>query len=202
MRRIILFVIGMLRWPKRRYKTNQFRKYATFSSGMETVTFGETAFCQNKTGETKNIVIGHHCDIHSRIIAAGKGRISIGNYTTLRGGVVGAVESVSIGSHVIISSHVTIYDNNNHPTDPETRRRMCESGFYSEMWNWEHSDHKPVVIEDNVWIGEYATVLKGVTVGRGSIVASHSVVTKDVEPYSIVAGNPAKKVKELPHSGE
>ena len=60
----------------------------------------------------------------------------------------------------------------------------------------------PVVIEDNVWIGEYATVLKGVTVGRGSIVASHSVVTKDVEPYSIVAGNPAKKVKELPHSGE
>lgn len=110
------------------------------------------------------------------------------------------MDSIIIGSHVIISNHVSIYDNNNHPTDPEIRKQMCESGFYSEMWDWVHSEHKPVVIEDNVWIGEYATILKGVTVGKGSIVASHSVVTKDVEPYTIVAGNPARKVKVLRHS--
>ena len=54
-----------------------------------------------------------------------------------------------------------------------------------------------MVIEDNVWIGQYSTVLKGVTIGRGSIVATKAVVTKDVPPYSIVAGNPAKVVKYI-----
>ena len=112
------------------------------------------------------------------------------------------MEHITIGNYVIISNHVSISDNNNHPTDPEIRKKMSESGFYSNYWNWELSDHKPVVIEDNVWIGEYATILKGVTVGRGSIVASHSVVTRNVEPYSIVAGNPARKVKELSHSSK
>ena len=109
------------------------------------------------------------------------------------------MERITIGSYVIISNHVTIYDNNNHPTDPELRIKMCESGFYSEMWSWRYSSHKPVVIQDNVWIGEYASILKGVTVGKGSIVASHAVVTKDVRPYTIVAGNPAREVKELNH---
>lgn len=197
-RKIIMFIIGLLKWPKRYYKMKQFKENAFFPSGMDSASFGETAFCQNKTGNIRNISIGHHCDIHARIIAAGKcGKITIGSYTTLRGGIVGAVDSISIGNHVIISSNVTIYDNNNHPTDPQVRIEMCESGFYSDMWNWEHSAHKPIVIEDNVWIGEYATVLKGVRIGTGSVVASHSVVTKDVEPYTIVAGNPARKVKEL-----
>ena len=53
------------------------------------------------------------------------------------------------------------------------------------------------MIEDNVWIGERSTILKGVHIGKGSIVASNSVVVKDVPPYSIVAGNPAKIVKML-----
>lgn len=74
---------------------------------------------------------------------------------------------------------------------------MCESGFYSALWNWSNSNAADVIIEDNVWIGERSTVLKGVTIGCGSIVACDSIVTKDVPPYTIVAGNPAKVVKKL-----
>lgn len=55
----------------------------------------------------------------------------------------------------------------------------------------------PVKIEDNVWIGEYATILPNVTIGRGSIIAAHAVVTKDIPPYSVAAGNPARIVKQL-----
>ena len=55
----------------------------------------------------------------------------------------------------------------------------------------------PVIIEDNVWIGDKATVLPGVTIGKGAIVAANAVVTKDVPPYCIVAGIPAKIVKEI-----
>jgi len=53
----------------------------------------------------------------------------------------------------------------------------------------------PIVIEDDVWIGANATILKGVRISRGSIVGSGAVVTKDVPPYSIVGGNPAKIIR-------
>jgi acetyltransferase-like isoleucine patch superfamily enzyme len=55
----------------------------------------------------------------------------------------------------------------------------------------------PVVIEDDAWIGFKAIILKGVSVGRGAIVASGAVVTKDVEPWTVVAGNPAQVIKIL-----
>ncbi|WP_262230549.1 DapH/DapD/GlmU-related protein [Stenotrophomonas maltophilia] len=58
-----------------------------------------------------------------------------------------------------------------------------------------HSDSR-LVIEDDVWVGFGAIVLSGVRIGRGSIIAAGAVVTKDVEPYSIVGGNPARKISQ------
>ena len=113
--------------------------------------------------------------------------------------VIGAVNKITIGNRVVISNHVHIYDNNNHPTSPEIRSRMSIGGFDGDAWRWKHSKNSPIVIEDNVWIGEYSAVMKGVRIGEGSIVAAHAVVTKDVPPYSIVAGNPAKVVKTIDH---
>lgn len=151
----------------------------------------------------KNVVIGDNCDIKAVLNAYGDGKITIGNncYTGYKT-YIGAMESITIGNDVIISSDVRIFDNNNHPTSPKMRREMSHSDFYGDLWTWKHAEHKPVTICDNVWIGEYAAILKGVTVGKGSIVASHSVVTKDVPEYSIVAGNPAKVVKKLSADGE
>ena len=74
---------------------------------------------------------------------------------------------------------------------------MSQNGTYSELWHWQYSDSKPVKINNNVWIGRYATILKGVSIGEGSIVACNALVTKDVPPYSVVAGNPARVVKIL-----
>lgn len=118
----------------------------------------------------------------------------------MRGGThIGAVESIIIGDDVIIAGNTHIYDNNNHPTDPGRRLEMSRSGdFYGPLWSWAQSDHKPIIIEDNVWIGERCAILKGVRIGKGAIVGCNSVVTHDVPEYSIVAGNPAKVVKELP----
>ena len=63
---------------------------------------------------------------------------------------------------------------------------------------WELSESSPITIGDAVWIGTGATILKGVAIGDGTIVAKASVVTKNVPAFSIVAGNPARVVKELP----
>lgn len=187
---IIRTLIGKL---KAHYKLHIFHKKAIVGVGT---TVGSRANCFSVSRE--QIEIGKSCDIQAIITAKEGATVKIGDYTTIRGNsVIGAAKSIKIGDYVIISNNVTIYDNNNHPTSPEKRLEMCKSGFYSELWDWKYADKAPVKIGNNVWIGEKSTILKGVTIGEGAIVASHAVVTKDVPPYSIVAGNPAKVVKSL-----
>jgi acetyltransferase-like isoleucine patch superfamily enzyme len=96
---------------------------------------------------------------------------------------------VSIGKNCIISSQL-ILDNPSHPVDPARRR---------ENEPFTAADIAPVIIEDDAWLARGSIVLKGVRVGRGAIVSAGAVVTRDVEPFTIVAGNPAVKVREIPH---
>lgn len=98
---------------------------------------------------------------------------------------------------MIISNNVTIYDNNTHPIEPGKRILMSIIGFHSDLWDIKHSEHAEIIIDNNVWIGERACIFKGVFIGEGSIIAMNSVVTKDVPPYTLVAGNPAKIKKRL-----
>lgn len=192
------WLIKCINTPKHILKKKNFVKNATFLLGSTTTKIGLNAKCVNMSGKKQNICIGHHCDIDAVIMTQDDGKITIGDYTTIRyGSMVGAIENIEIGSYVIISNRVTIYDNNNHPIDPELRIKMCESGFYSDLWKWRYSEHKPVKIGNNVWIGEKSTILKGVSIGEGAVIGCDSVVTHDVEPYTIVAGNPAKPVKKI-----
>lgn len=105
---------------------------------------------------------------------------------------IGAVKLVLIGNNVLIASNVFISDHNH--------------GIYKGESNQDSPDtiplrrklsYVPVVIEDNVWIGEFVSVLPGVTIGKGSVVGTMSVVTKDIPPYSIAVGSPARVVKEF-----
>lgn len=143
------------------------------------------------------ITIGNHCDICCSLTAKRGGSITIGDYTTIRGGNVGAKTKMTIGNHVIISNSVFIMDNNNHPTSEIKRHAMSESGFYSPLWEWDDADCAPITIEDHVWIGQGVAILKGVTIGRGSVIGINSVVTKSIPPHSIAVGNPAKVVKTI-----
>lgn len=177
------------------YKRKKFRRYVTAGAGLEL-----SARSECRAEAPGNITLGDHCRIYGTLESQGSGRITMGsNCCVYNGSIIGSVNSVTIGDCVIISNRVHIYDNNNHPTDPAARRRLCMGDFDDPAWGWIHADNKPIVIGDNVWIGEYAAVLKGVTIGEGAIVASHAVVTRDVPPYTIVAGNPARVVKELAH---
>lgn len=154
-RKVILFVRNIFILPKKIYKTRMFKKRAVFVGDNNKTIIHIGDYCQN-CGKKENVRIGKNCDIDARIIAnSSSAKISIGDYTTIRfNSVVGAYESIEIGSHCIISNNVTIYDNNNHPTEPSARIKMTESGFYTDLWNWKHSSHKPIIIKDNVWIGE------------------------------------------------
>lgn len=179
---------------KRKYKKYLFNKYSTYENPL---ILNSSSWCISPSKE--QLIIKNNCDISGcRIYVIGNGKVSIGDHTTIRyNSKISSVCNISIGSHVIISNNVDIYDHNSHPTDFDTRWKMCDNGFYGEAWSSTKADFKPTIIEDGVWIGEKSTILKGVTIGRGSIVASHSVVTKSVPPYTIVAGNPAVVVKKL-----
>lgn len=180
---------------KASYKLKKFRRYTQSGTGLEISPRSE---CRADT--PGNITLGNHCRVYGTLESQGSGKIQIGNNCCIyNDSIIGSVDSITIGDCVMISNRVHIYDNNNHPISPSVRREMCMGDFDGEPWRWAYADHAPIVIEDDVWIGEYAAVLKGVTIGRGSIVASHAVVTKDVPPYTIVAGNPARVVKEIAH---
>ena len=92
-------------------------------------------------------------------------------------------ESVRIGNHCLISGGVVITDYDGHPLDAH-RRRAKEPNA--------RADVRPVTIDDDARIGRHAVILKGVNVGVRFIVAASAVVTKDVPPDVVVAGNPAE----------
>lgn len=111
------------------------------------------------------------------------GRISLG-------------DNSGIGVNAFISAHVTI--GNDVMMGPDCTILTANHGFSSldvPMWKQPFSDPKPVIIEDDVWIGARVVILPGIRVGHGSVIGAGSVVTHDVEPYSIVGGNPAKLIR-------
>lgn len=115
--------------------------------------------------------------------------IEIGDDTFVGNGCTfSAADSIRVGSHCLISACVRIHDNDGHPLDSERRRAGEPIG---------PDEAAPVVIEDNVWVGAGATVLKGVTIGENAVVGTGAVVAADVAPNTVVAGNPAKAVKTL-----
>ena len=96
------------------------------------------------------------------------------------------VAKVTIGDNVMFGPAVHIYTAT-HPVDPKVRSTFVESG-------------KPVVIEDEVWIGGMAVINPGVTIGRGSIIGSGAVVTKDIPEMVIAAGNPCHVIRKIDES--
>lgn len=99
-----------------------------------------------------------------------------------------ATNYIKIGNNLLTGKWVTITDNSHGKTDYyELQHPPCERKVISKGG---------VTIGNNVWIGDKATILPGVTIGDGAVIAANAVVTKDVAAYSVVGGNPAKALKK------
>lgn len=126
------------------------------------------------------IRIGQHC--------------YLGDYSRIWSG-----ERVVIGDYVQISHNVNIMDTNAHELEAIERADRWIS--LAEQGPWKDKGNvltKPVTICDYAWICLNSIILRGVTIGEGAIVSAGSVVTKDVAPYTLVGGNPAIEIKQLP----
>ena len=111
-------------------------------------------------------------------------RITIGDDFGMTGGSLVCDQRISIGDRVWIGANAIISDTDFHPLDPEERLRHPLA-----------ANTAPVTIADDVFVGMNALILKGVTIGAGSVVAAGCVVVRDVPPRSLVAGNPARVVR-------
>lgn len=143
----------------------------------------------------KNLTTGIGCRLEA-FSEAGDVTLRFGDQVQLNDYVhITAMKQVSIGNNVLMASRIYISD--------------CVHGYYNEQ-DAVHSHPdippierpyqvKPVVIQDNVWIGEGVCVLPGVTIGKGSVIGALAVVNKDIPPYSIAVGIPAKVVKKFNH---
>jgi len=112
--------------------------------------------------------------------------LEVGENFGMTGGTICAAEKITIGNNVAIGANCTIVDTDFHPLNPKLRNQNPQDGVST-----------PIVIGDDVFVGMNCLILKGVTIGRGSVVGAGSVVTKDIPPCVIVGGNPASILREI-----
>lgn len=153
----------------------------------------------NIAGDPDCISIGQSCVIQGQLLVYPHGgRIAIGDWCFVGpNSRIWSGASITIGNRVLISHDVNIFDNDTHPLDAAARHRhfraIKQRGHPLDI----SLNDEPVIIEDDAWVSAKSIILKGVTVGRGAIVAAGAVVTRSVAPFCVVAGNPARVVKKL-----
>ena len=126
--------------------------------------------------------------------------MAIGDYCYFTNAVLLCEEEIRIGSYVVVGWNATIADTDFHPVSPA--ERVADAIACSPLGNGRPRPtilRRPVVIEDDVWIGPNATILKGVHVGSGAFIEPGSMVTHDVPAGMRVMGNPAEVVGEAIH---
>ena len=152
--------------------------------------------------ERTAIRVGNHCHIRGELfVFPHAGSIRIADWCYIGPGSKiwsSSKEGVSIGDRVLISMNVQIHDTDGHPNDPVERfaqtRAILTSGHPADILSIAANG---ISIGNDVWIGFNAAILKGVIIGEGAIVGACSVVTRDVAPYTVVAGNPARFIRSI-----
>ena len=139
------------------------------------------------------------------VFEAKTGRITIGDrcYIGANSTLISRA-GITLGDDVTIAWGVTLYDHNSHSIDWRDRARTVQHfrRLYGEREcydtiDWAGVKAAPIVIGNRVWIGFDVVILKGVEIGEGAIIAARSVVTRNVEPYTVVGGNPAKLIARI-----
>ena len=158
-----------------------------------------SARIRNASGMDTHIQVGSRSMILGELLTfAHGGEIEIGEWCYVGEGTrIWSASRITIGDRVLIAHNVNIFDSLTHPLGAGARhkqfQRIVISGHPKEIDLGERAVH----IHSDAWIGAHAIILRGITIGVGAIVGAGAVVTRDVAAYTIVAGNPARPIREL-----
>ncbi|MGL1958235.1 MAG: acyltransferase [Colwellia sp.] len=177
----VLMSIRFLWWNVSFRKGNKFFGLTRINKHVySTISIGE--YCSFRSSQHSNSIgLKQGCFLSTSKNA----EIVIGDCCGFSGTVISASKRIVIGNNVICGANTTITDADRHAINAKARKQG-DVGKCST-----------VVIHDDVWLGMNCVILKGVTIGKGAVVAANSLVCKDVPEYTIVGGNPAKVIKEL-----
>jgi acetyltransferase-like isoleucine patch superfamily enzyme len=160
---------------------------------------GPNAWCIN-FGRQEDIKLGNriYCRGILRCGIRGRGRIIIGDEVYIGDdSIINSENYIEIGNLTMISHGVQIHDSIGHPTDPALREKDWKIVMGEIKGPRPEADGSPIIIGKRVWIGFNSILMRGVTIEDNAIIASGSVVVDDVASNTIVAGNPAKVVKNV-----
>ena len=187
-----------------RYKDYFEKETSTFMPNNSSIRFDVIDKIENR----KYVRIGEKGIINAHFIfESEKGEVTIGDNVHLGGVTFISRNKIEIQDDVTMAWGIIIYDHNSHSIYWEERKndnQQCYDDYINCNGNsvvnkdWSCVADAPIVIESKVWVGFDVTILKGVTIGEGAVIGAKSVVTKNVEPWTVVAGNPAVVVKYLP----
>lgn len=173
-----------------------FSKVVTYNDAL----FYFDSMVNNPQNNKNKIKVGNNSHIRGTLLIFPYGgeiligdNCYVGDYSR-----IWSAEKIVIGNDVLISHNVGITDTNAHELNDYERSNnskiILQKGLPNSKGN---VDSAPIIIGDRAWINFNSIILKGVVIGEGAIVAAGSVVTKDVAPYTLVGGNPAKVIKKL-----
>jgi acetyltransferase-like isoleucine patch superfamily enzyme len=162
--------------------------------GKDTLITGDYSFKRFRSRRNPALVMGDGCTMDGVHFALGEdGSLRVGDYCYFTNAVLLCEQEIQIGSYVVIGWNATIADTDFHPIEPA--KRIADAIACSPLGKGRPRPEiarRPVVIENDVWIGPNATILKGVRLGAGAIVEPGAMVTRNVPPGSRALGNPAQ----------
>lgn len=168
-------------------------------AGVATILTGDLAFKRFHSTQKDALAIGEHCTMDGVHFDLGEqGRVIIGDYCYFTNVVLLCELEVRVGNYVLVGWNTTITDTDFHPIAPA--ERIADAMACSPLGKGSTRPlavRKPVIIEDDVWIGPNATILKGVRIGRGAFIEPGSLVARDVPSRARVMGNPAQIIGEV-----
>ncbi len=152
-----------------------------------------------RLSENCRLVVGEGSIFEGAIAFEREGaEVTIGKNSSINDSLIACACRIEIGDDVLVSWGCTIFDHDSHSSRWSERRNDVRDMRQNNKKDWTHVAIKPVKIGNKCWIGTHAIVLKGVEIGEGAVVAAGAVVTKDVLPWTIVGGNPANLIREIP----
>jgi acetyltransferase-like isoleucine patch superfamily enzyme len=164
--------------------------------GLNTLITGQFAFKRFNSRQDDALSVGAHCTMDGVQFATGvDARVSIGDYCYFTNVVLLCELELRIGSYVMVGWNTTIADTDFHPLAPA--ERIADAIACSPIGRGRPRPEiarLPVVIEEDVWIGPNATILKGVRIGAGAWIEAGALVSRDVQPHTRVIGNPARVI--------
>ncbi len=173
----------------------------------DNVTIAESAYVETsfsfllyRSEQSAGVTIGHGASTYlgTMFDVGPGGRVTLGEYALVHGARIICDEEIAIADHALISWNVVLMDSYRMSFDPDLRREEVRAS--ATAWPARVQGHAParrVRIGRAAWVGFDSCIRPGVTVGDGAIVGARSVVMHDVEPFTIVAGNPARFVRRL-----